>query len=567
MNAHLPRWIALRLMGLTLLTAIVSFWTQMDGLIGPEGISPATDLLRQTAQWAGEKNASAFANRPTLGWLFGGDTTGLTAICGLGLAAAIALILNIAPRLALFVGWLAYLSLFHVSGPFLGYQWDILLIEALLVMIPYAPTGFRPRLATESQPSALAIWLVRLLVFKVIFSSGVVKLSSGDPTWRDLSAMDYHYWTQPLPHALAWHAHAAHWTHQISVVLTFLIELGAPLLILFDIRRWRLLAFAGLVALAGVLLADGSLTGWSALGLLGLLAVLDQRVLARIWPGRFVVERTDRTLAFVLIVGLMGAISLTGSYGFFQLLTVALCFSLLDDRALRRMPVLKPPRISVIADPRTAALAIAFAAVLLPVNAVQVTALVGRSAQREAARAVDAEAASLGQNLIDDARRLRGAMLDYTGPFASANGYGLFATMTRQRIEIIIEGSADGRTGWTPYRFEYKPEALDAVARYAGLHMPRLDWQMWFAALRPRCARGWYPGFVKALLRGSPAVLGLLADPPFAQAPPRAIRAMRMQYRFTDRETRDQSGAIWTATPAGEYCPPLTIKKLEALAR
>lgn len=562
MNAHVPRWIALRLVGLTLLTAIVSFWTQMDGLIGPDGISPATDLLRQTAEWAQAEGASKLANLPTLAWLFGGAPLGLTIICGLGLTAAVALILNLAPRVALFVGWLAYLSLFHVSGPFLGYQWDILLIEALLVMIPYAPTGLRPRLATEPQPGVLATWLVRLLVVKLILSSGIVKLTSGDPTWRDLSAMSYHYWTQPLPHALAWHAHAAEWTHQVSAVLTFVVELGAPLLIIFDVRRWRLLICAGLLAWAGALLAAGTLGGWSVLGLLVLLTALDQRLLARVWPDRFKVERDDRRLAFLLIAGLMGAITLTGSYGFFQLLTIALCFSLLDDRALRWLPTLRPPRISVEADQRTVALAVAFAAILLPINAIQMTALVGRPAQRQAARAVNADTATTTEHLIDKARRLRGSVLDHVGPFASANGYGLFATMTRQRVEIIVEGSADGRTDWKAYGFTYKPAALDTVGRYAGLHMPRLDWQMWFAALRTRCTRGWYAGFVEGLLRGSPAILDLLADNPFPDAPPVAIRARRMQYRFTDPATRDRTGAVWTATPAGVYCPALTADLL-----
>ena len=563
MNSHVPRWIALRLMGLTLLTAIVSFWVQMDGLIGPQGISPATELLRQTADWAVEKNMSAFANLPTLGWLVGGELGGLTFICALGLAASVALILNLAPRISLFVGWLAYLSLFHLAGPFLGFQWDILLIEALLVMIPFAPTGLRPRLATEQQPSVLATWLVRLLLIKLIFSSGVVKLTSGDPTWRDLSAMSYHYWSQPLPHALAWHAHAAEWSHQLSVVLTFVVELGAPLLIVFDIRRWRLLPAAGLLAWAGLLLADGALSGWSVLGLLVLLVALDQRVLARIWPDRFAVARADRTLAFLGIVGLMGAITLTGSYGFFQLLTVTLCFSLLDDRALRWVRGLRPPPITWVRDQRTAALAVVFAAVLLPLNALQMTDLVGRSAQRDAAYAVQTDAATVRDQWVDGARRLRGAVLEYTGPFASANGYGLFATMTRQRIEIIIEGSADGRTGWAPYRFRYKPGALDAVAAYAGPHMPRLDWQMWFAALRPRCARGWFEGFVEALLRGSPTVRGLLAESPFPAAPPKAIRARRVRYEFTDAETRARTGAVWTATPAGEYCPALTMEMFE----
>lgn len=560
MQAHVPRWIALRLLGVSLLAAVVSFWVQFDGLVGEQGIAPAADLLRQTADWALERNVSQFMAMPTLGWLFGASDAALTAVCALGTVAALAVILNLAPRLALFVGWLSYLSIFHLGGPFLSYQWDILLLEALVVAIPWAPGGWRPRLADAPGPSALATWLVRLLVVKLIFSSGVVKLTSGDPTWRELTALDYHYWTQPLPHALSWWAHAAEWSHGFSVVFTFVAELAAPLLIVFDIRRWRLLPFLGVMGWAALQLADGALGAGQIIGALVLITALDQRLLARLWPTRFRTERDDRTLAFLLIVTLMSMIGLTGNYGFFQLLTVALCFSLLDDRALGWLRWPRPPRISVLATPRTQVMAIVFAVVILPISALQMTGLVGRRAQRVAERAVAAGHASTGESIVDGLRRARGAVLEYTRPFASINSYGLFATMTTERIEIVVEGSADGKSGWKPYRFEYKPSDLTTVGPVAGLHMPRLDWQMWFAALRPRCQRGWYVAFVRALLAGSPTVRGLLADDPFPKDPPKAIRSRKMRYRFTDRATRDRTGAAWTATPAGTYCPTLTAK-------
>lgn len=560
MHAHVPRWIGIRLLGASLLAAVASFWVQFDGLVGPQGIAPAADLLRQTADWALEKDVSAFLAMPTLGWLIGGTPAALTALCVLGSLAALAIILNLAPRLALCVGWLCYLSIFHLGGPFLSYQWDILLLEALLVAIPWAPGGWRPRLADEAQPSAVATWGVRLLVFKLMLSSGVVKLTSGDPTWRDLTALDYHFWTQPLPHGVAWWAHAAGWSHGLGAGLTFAAELAAPLLIVFDVRGWRLLPFAAVAGGAGLLLLDGAFGVGHLIGALVLVAALDQRALARLWPKRFDAGREDRLAAFGLIATLMLLIGLTGNYGFFQLLTLALCFSLLDDRALRRLRWPAPPKVSVLPTPRTHALAVAFAIVILPVSALQMTGLVGRRAQRAAEAAVAAGDPSLAESITDGLRRAREAVLEHTRPFASINSYGLFATMTTERIEIVVEGSADGRTDWRPYRFAYKPGDRRTVGPFAGLHLPRLDWQMWFAALSPSCRRGWYVAFIRALLTGSPAVRGLLAEDPFPNAPPAAIRSLRLRYRFTDPATRDATGEVWTATPAGEYCPTLTAK-------
>ncbi|MEZ4470782.1 MAG: lipase maturation factor family protein [bacterium] len=199
MSGHLPRWIFLKLLGITLIVACVSFWTQAHGLVGEGGIVPASEGLARLGVWLDEQGRSRWLAAPTLGWWGAGDAA-LTLLCLLGTVAGASLVAGIAPRLALGLGWVAYLSLFHLGEPFLGYQWDILLIETLLVAIPYAPGGLRPQPGLAPPPHPVALWAVRLLLFKLIFSSGVVKLTSGDATWADGTALDYHYWTQPLPH-------------------------------------------------------------------------------------------------------------------------------------------------------------------------------------------------------------------------------------------------------------------------------------------------------------------------------------------------------------------------------
>lgn len=537
-----PRWLFLRGLGLVALAAFASLWSQVMGLAGSQGIVPAEENLARAATYYAEQGLWKWAQAPTLGWWAAGDTA-LHVFCGLGCLAAIGLLVGLAPRLMLLVAWVLYLTLFHMVEPFLGFQWDILLLETLLVAIPYAPAGVWPRLADQAQPHRLAVWLVRLLLFKLIVSSGVVKLTSGDPAWSELEALSYHYWTQPLPHALAWHAHTApEWTQTLGVAVTFLVELILPLLIVFQVRGWRLVVFGAAVGLVGIG-GEGRYTLDQVPWLAALALLLDDRFWQRVRPVWIADERDARWPAFIGIVGLMLAITATGSYGFFPLLTAVLCLPLLDDMAVRRLPLRGPGRPE--APGRfDHGLAIAFAVVILPVSALQMVGLAREKVPE-----------SIG--------KIRDEVLEVTRPFASINSYGLFATMTKQRIEIVVEGSADGRTDWKPYVFEYKPDSPEVVASWAGLHMPRLDWQMWFAALSPQCRQGWYVRFVHGLLRGSPTVHGLLAAHPFPDRPPLAIRSRRLEYTFTDPRERAASGRVWRVRPAGQYCPVLTRALLE----
>jgi hypothetical protein len=139
-----------------------------------------------------------------------------------------------------------------------------------------------------------------------------------------------------------------------------------------------------------------------------------------------------------------------------------------------------------------------------------------------------------------------------------ANGYGLFAVMTTRRSEIVVEGSADG-TLWLPYEFRYKPGDVTRRPGFVAPHQPRLDWQMWFAALDDFRGEPWFLFFCERLLQGSPPVLALLARNPFPGAPPRFLRAVVYEYRFTNGPTRKATGAWWRRERRDLYCPMLTL--------
>jgi hypothetical protein len=143
-------------------------------------------------------------------------------------------------------------------------------------------------------------------------------------------------------------------------------------------------------------------------------------------------------------------------------------------------------------------------------------------------------------------------------PFRSVNSYGLFAVMTTTRDEIVVEGSEDG-SNWKAYEFRYKPGDVSRRPPWVAPHQPRLDWQMWFAALEPYEDGGWFQHFCQRLLEGSPDVVTLLATNPFPDRPPKYVRGLRYRYHFTDLPTGRQTGAWWTRERIGDYSPAMSL--------
>jgi hypothetical protein len=139
---------------------------------------------------------------------------------------------------------------------------------------------------------------------------------------------------------------------------------------------------------------------------------------------------------------------------------------------------------------------------------------------------------------------------EFIAPFRSVNAYGLFAVMTTTRDEIVIEGSNDGER-WRAYEFPFKPGDLNRTPPWAAPHQPRLDWQMWFAALTPYADARWFHNFCLRLLEGSPHVLALMAFDPFPDAPPKYVRGVLYRYHYGRSQW-------WTRERVGEYSPVLS---------
>jgi lipase maturation factor 1 len=275
------RRLFLGLLGLTAVVAVGSFWLQVPGLSGARGIAPAAGYLAAARRVPG----LSFADLPTLLWLADGDWM-LHGLCAVGVASGVLLMLHLAPRAALVALWASWLSLTQVCHPWLDFQWDLLLLEAAALAFFFAPPGWRPRPPAEPEPSPAMRALLALLACKVTLESGLVKLLSGDPAWRDLTALTYHWWTQPLPPwTAAVMAELPGWAQRALCGGVFLLELPLPLLALGP-RPARLVAAGGLIGLQVALGLTGNFAFYGLLTATLAVPLLDDRALAWLTRGR-----------------------------------------------------------------------------------------------------------------------------------------------------------------------------------------------------------------------------------------------------------------------------------------
>ena len=243
--------------------------------------------------------------------------------------------------------------------------------------------------------------------------------------------------------------------------------------------------------------------------------------------------------AWIILVFELG-ILLTGNYNFFNLLAMGLCVLLFDDQALRGiMPSRYRTWIATSAPCRHGfferVVLSSLVALILFLSASVMFLQLGRR--------------PLPQPVT--------AALEWFAPLAIVNSYGLFANMTTTRPEIIIEGSQDGET-WSEYAFRYKPGDTDRRPPWNIPHQPRLDWQMWFAALSTANETPWFTNLLVRLLQNAPIVGGLLESNPFPDAPPRYVRALLYDYHFASPEAH-RKGAWWRRELLGTYYPAIRL--------
>lgn len=276
-----PRWLVLRAVGAVFVVVFAGIINDQAALIGPRGVMPLADFFAGL-RTENPHFLAAFFRAPSLFWA-SHDPRFVAAVAWAGLAAALALTLNVWPRLALLGCWVALLSFVTTWRGFTATQVDQLMLETALLCAPFAPKGLRPGLGEHSPPAPAAVFLVRFLLLRVMLENGLIKLLAGDAHWLNLTALDVLYETTPFPTILGYFDHQLpHAWHVLEALLTFAAELVAPLALLFGGARWRWFAFASWSALqAGIQLTNNF--GWlnAASFALGLL-ILDDAMLPRL---------------------------------------------------------------------------------------------------------------------------------------------------------------------------------------------------------------------------------------------------------------------------------------------
>jgi Lipase maturation factor len=442
-------------------------------------LTPVGQFLSETESFYGTR-AEAFRHYPSMFWLDGSDRL-LERAAWIGVALSAPVVLGYANAILMASLWALYMSFVHVGQLWYRFGWEILLLETGFLAIFLCPL-FDPRPFPRRPPPTVVLWLFRWLTFRIMLGAGLIKLR-GDPCWRDLSCLDYHYETQPIPNPLSWYAHfAPAWSRRFGVLYNHLAELIAPWLVLGP-DRLRLAAGVILLTFQLFLILSGNLSFLNYLTIVPVLACFDDRQLSAALPQS------------------------------------------LSKRAARAAERSSPSRLQ-----QTTAWAVAALVAFLSIDPVA--------------------------NLLSSEQIMNTSF----SALDLVNTYGAFGAIGRERHEIVFEGTRDAAVGpqtrWRPYEFKCKPG--DSLRRpcVVSPYQPRIDWQIWFAAMSTPEREPWAMHLVWKLLHNDPGALSLLGGNPFPHGPPRYIRARYYRYDFA--LPGNPSHAWWKRTLIGDWLLPLS---------
>ncbi|XP_067356451.1 lipase maturation factor 2a [Channa argus] len=552
----LPRRMFLWCMSVVYLIAFVSLYVQIPGLYGNEGLLPARWQLRYTGIPLGNQLLLS----PTLLWFgpwLGLDThTTMELLCLIGAALSLAAMLVECLRdsVVFFCLWALYLSMYQVGQVFLYFQWDNLLLETGFLCILVAPLTLIGGSRRVREHDGMTFWLIRWLLFRLMFASGVVKLTSRCPTWWGLTAVTYHYETQCIPTPLAWFAHQLPvWWQKLSVVGTFVIEIPVALLFFSPLRRLRLGAFYLQVLLQVLIILTGNYNFFNLLTIILCLSLVDDQHVHFWMRKAYNTSNSDSKLyswlCFLLELTIWSLI-IVGTIICFDLQLDTKKFAILSRTAFTYHHFNQFLKTVTIPCIWIGVLSLTWEMVTAMFRCACVSGFLKRffgTVQWTVFAA--ATAAMFTVSLVpftyiesDSHARLWPGVrqaYDLVDRYQLVNSYGLFRRMTGVggRPEVVIEGSNDGVT-WTEIEFMYKPGNRSASPPVVTPHQPRLDCQMWFAALGTHTQAPWFTSLIYRLLQGKRDVIELIqtdvSQYPFQQQPPAYLRAHRYKYWFNE---------------------------------
>lgn len=462
----ISRLIIQRGMGVIYFIAFLVALNQFRPLLGENGLLPVPRFLERVS----------FKNKPSIfHWHYSDRFLGIIAWTGLGLSVVAILGLSeMGPlwlsMLVWFFLWMLYLSIVNVGQLFYGFGWESLLLEAGFYAIFLGPMHYHTPL--------LMIFIIRWLVFRVEFGAGLIKMR-GDQCWRDLTCLNYHHETQPMPNPLSRFFHLLpEPLHKTETLFNHIVQLGAVWLLFLP----------------------------QPLATIGALSIIISQ-------------------AYLI---------LSGNYAWLNWMTLLLAFSGISDTYLQNIiPVRIPAELVYPLYFEAGVILLAVIIAYMSINPLK--------------------------NMISRNQRMNASF----NPLHLVNTYGAFGRVTRNRYEIIIEGTTDNTidpdTNWKAYEFKGKPGNPKTIPpQFAPYHL-RLDWQIWFAAMSSIRSNRWLLRFILKLLQGDEKSLKLLRDNPFKNRPPNYIRARLFHYRYADKKERKQTGKWWKRDFEQIYLPPQSL--------
>ncbi|HWE51308.1 MAG TPA: lipase maturation factor family protein [Bryobacteraceae bacterium] len=466
-NYWLTRLVFQRSLGVIYFIAFLCAINQFRPLLGEHGLLPVPLFVRQ----------ASFRQTPSL--FFFAPKDWAFALAGwIGLALSVLTVTGIAERGATWMNavvwaamWALYLSFVNVGQVFYAFGWESILLEAGFFAIFLG--------ARDVRPSLISIWLLRWLEFRIMFGAGLIKLR-GDPCWRNLTCLDYHYETQPMPNPLSWYFQMApEWTHKAGVAFNHFSELIVPFFYFLP-QPVASIAAAITIVFQATIFASGNLSWLNALTIVLAIPAIDGRYISALIP--------------------------------------------------IRQPALNPPSIAH--------------------NAVLI-----------------ALAVLVGILSIDPVRNMLSPMQIMNtsfNPLHLVGTYGAFGSISRERYEVVVEGTSDAvitpATQWKEYEFKGKPNDVRRMPPQIAPYHLRLDWLMWFAAMSRFEEHPWFLNFVAKLLENNKPVLSLLRSNPFPDRAPRFVRAELYQYRFARPEIHRRTGQWWVRTRVGPWFPEVSLE-------
>jgi len=313
----LTRFVLLRLLGLVYFVAFLVAANQIVPLVGHDGLMPADTFLSRVHDHFGS-GSKAFWELPGIFWWDVSDGF-MQKMAWVGVVLSAIVLCGYANSILMLVLWALYMSFIHVGQLWYSYGWETQLLETGFLAVFFCP-WLDPRPFSRSEPPIIVIWLYRWLIFRIMLGAGLIKLR-GDDCWRDLTALYYHYETQPVPNPLSRYLHfAPHWFQAAGVLWNHFIEVVVPFFGMVIYSKTRNTAGILMAGFQLILICTGNLSFLNWLTIVPCLACIDDSVWRRVLPkfmGRWAnqAEETrnsglDKWIPCLVLAGLVAFLSI-----------------------------------------------------------------------------------------------------------------------------------------------------------------------------------------------------------------------------------------------------------------